>query len=165
MPGERQVKEIMASVRNYSTVLADAPLKEAVEALQDSLHQQEGIWYGFHSVVVLDNRQKLVGLLTLRSVLKAVEFLAISSRQQLKGSSWGWYFTNRVQKETGLRVKDVMRPLGLVTVKVDDTVWDAALKMLTYRVNSIPVLDGGRVAGIVRTIDVFQVIGELLADE
>ncbi|OAT80817.1 CBS domain-containing protein [Desulfotomaculum copahuensis] len=164
MPSDRRVREIMVSLRDYSAVQAEAPLAEAIRALRESLHQEGRVWYGFHSVLVLDHRQQLVGLLTLRSLLRAIELAELRHDSQLKGSSWGWYYANRVQKNSGLRVKDIMRPLTLATVESEETVFQAAVKMVAHRVNSLPVLEKGRVTGIVRTIDVFQVIGELLSD-
>lgn len=164
MPG-RLVKEIMVPLNNYSTVLIDAPLKEAMDALHDSLHQYKRIWYGYHSLLVVNHQKELVGLLTLRTILKATMFLELKHNQQLRGSSWGWYFIAQHQKKEGIRVKDVMRPLKLITIRAEDTVLQAAIKMVIHRINSLPVLDEGRVVGIVRTFDVFQVIGELLSDQ
>ncbi|RJQ24773.1 MAG: CBS domain-containing protein [Peptococcaceae bacterium] len=163
MPSDRRVKEIMVPLNDYSTVLIDAPLKEAIDVLNDSLHQYERIWYGYHSLLVINPQKELVGMLTLRTILKAAMLLELKQHQQLRGSSWGWYFAAQHQKKTGIRVKDVMRPLKLVTARAEDTVFTAAVKMVTHRINSLPVLDKNHVVGIVRTFDVFQVIGELLA--
>jgi len=164
MPGERKVREIMISLRDYSTVQAEAPLGEAIKALQESLHQDGRVWYGFHSVLVLDREQRLVGLLTLRSLLKAIELAALHRDALLRGASWGWYFAGRVHRQSGVRVRDIMRPLSLATIESEETVFQAAVKMVAHRVNSLPVLEKGRLVGIVRTIDIFQLIGELLAD-
>jgi len=99
-----------------------------------------------------------------RSILKAVVFWELQQNSQLRGSSWGWYFTEKLQKKKGIRLKDVMRPLRLITIEAKDTVLQAAIKIITHRINSLPVLDNGKVVGIVRTFDIFQVIGELLFD-
>ncbi|HHW42873.1 CBS domain-containing protein [Desulfofundulus thermobenzoicus] len=159
----RKVREVMIPIHDYSTVRWDAPLKEAVEILRSSLHREGRVWYGFHSIAVLDGNQHLVGLLTLRSLLKTLQFHAISRDAWLKGSSWGWYFAHRYHRQAGIRVKDIMRPLALATIQADDTVFQAAVKMITHRVNSLPVLEKRKVVGMVRTIDVFNLIGELLA--
>ncbi|MGQ9824049.1 MAG: CBS domain-containing protein [Desulfotomaculales bacterium] len=57
-----------------------------------------------------------------------------------------------------------MSPLAGPAAIAEETVLSAALKMLASRVNSLPVLEDGQVIGIIRTIDIFQVIGELLAE-
>ncbi|MCL4440514.1 MAG: CBS domain-containing protein [Firmicutes bacterium] len=55
-----------------------------------------------------------------------------------------------------------MRATKIVFVDVEDDLYRAVDLFLTKKVNSLPVLEKGKLIGIIRTIDVFGVIGMLL---
>ncbi|HHW42874.1 MAG TPA: CBS domain-containing protein [Desulfotomaculum sp.] len=153
------VKEVMVPVEDYSTIHEEATIKEAVAALRSSFHKKGGAVYGHHSLIVLDDRGQLVGLLTLRSLLSAVSVRALVEDVWIKTESWSWYFLNQLQEQAQIKVKEIMRPIEVVTVKPEENVLQAAMLLYTYQVNSLPVLDRGKVVGILRTIDVFGFVG------
>ncbi len=166
MPARRKVREIMVPVTAYPRVHEDASLHEVVDLLRESAPPEKGAWHGYQSVLVYDRRGALVGLLTLRGLLKLVRLRHLDRDLRVLGASWGAYYWQWYRETRGLRVRDIMRPVRAVTVRADDTVLRAALIMLWRHFNSLPVVDDGIVVGMVRLLDVFWVLGELLeADE
>ena len=161
MPITRQVKNIMVPIEEYPVVDEGATVLEAVMRLRDSFHQMDGTWYGFQSLMVLNEKGKLTGILTLRSLLVALrlrEFI----EHILNGDPTGLFFTPHLIKDTKITVVKIMRPINLVTVQEDDIIMEALLKIIKYKINSLPVLSGTRPVGVVRTIDLFWFVGELL---
>lgn len=59
---------------------------------------------------------------------------------------------------SGMRVSDVMTK-GARTISPDDTVEEAAALMTRHRINRLPVLDGGRLVGIVTRGDIIAGLG------
>jgi len=161
---DRRVKEIMVPIRDYPTVQADVSLREAAATINAHLKRDGGVWHEFRSVMVVDDGGRMIGVLTLRTVLRAVLYAAGKGDPALEGSSWGGFMLRNVQRKGGPKVREVMRPAILIAVGPEDSVWEAALKMARNRINSLPVVDQGRPVGIVRSLDVFWFISELLED-
>lgn len=68
-------------------------------------------------------------------------------------------FVKRIAAEE----KELSEPIGqvmsspLISVKLDDTVWDAAEVMKTKNVHKIPVRDGNDIVGIVTATDLVKI--------
>lgn len=150
----------MVPIGDYYTVSEDATLYEAIKVLRSSFHRDGKAWYGHRSVIVLGNGGQLVGILSLRGLLKAAGLRELDNDPDFRAESWGWYYVSRLRSESRLRVRDVMRHLAVATVDVADSVSKAAMALLKHRVNSMPVLSKGKLVGIVRTMDIFMVMGE-----
>ncbi len=160
MSGEKTAGDIMVPIDDYCTVSEDATLHEAIKVLRSSFHRDKRAWYGHRSVVVLGRGGELVGILSLRDILKAAGLRQEDDDPDFKAESWGWYYVNRLRTQAKIRVRDIMRPLAVATVNDGDSVAEVALALLKHRVNSLPVLKKGRLVGMVRTLDVFMVVGE-----
>ncbi len=156
-----KVKNIMVPIGEYPVIRENAAVAEAIKALGSSFHERGGIWYGFQSLLVLSGRNRLVGILTLRGLLKAFERKAVYDHL-LKGDPEGLMFVKPFGGGMEITVKDIMRPLRLVTIGHNSSILEAIEIVCRKKVNSLPVMDGKRLVGIVRTIDLFWSVGELL---
>lgn len=156
----KKVSDIMVPLDDYVTISEQSTLYEAIKELQGAMHSKGKAWHGHRSVMVLGKQGNLVGILTMSSLLRAVGIKELDRDPQIKAESWGWYYVDRMRRESGIRVRDIMRPLKLYTVSAEASVLDVALSLLKYRVNTLPVMDKEKPVGIVRTIDVFMVIDE-----
>lgn len=165
MPVRRTVREIMVPIAAYPKVYEDAPLSEVIDLLREYTLPERGAWHGYQSVLVYDRRGTLVGLLTLRGLLRLVRLRHLEKDLRATGASWGAFYWQRHRETRGVRVRDIMRPVRAVTVTAGDTVLKAALIMLWRHFNSLPVVENGHVVGMVRLLDVFWVLGELLASD
>lgn len=161
MPITRLVRDIMVPIEEYPVVYDDAMVLEAIHALRDSSHQKDGTWYGFLSLMVLNRKDELVGILTLRSLLVALQIRDFVEHI-LKGDPTGLFFTPQLQADLRINVRKIMRPLDLITVQEDASIMEALLTIVKNNINSLPVLAGTRPVGVVRTIDLFWFVGELL---
>lgn len=156
----KTAEDIMVAIGDYTTITEDATIFEAIKVLRQTFHRDGKAWYGHRSAVVLDHKGRLTGILTLRGLLKAAGFRELDEDMGIKSESWGWYYTRRLREEMNIKVRDVMRPIALATVKAETPVSDIALALLKHQVNSLPVLKRGELIGIVRTIDIFLVMGD-----
>ena len=160
MAGVKTAEDIMVPIGDYNTISENATLYEAIKVLRGSFHRDGKAWYGHRSVIVLGISGDLVGILSLRSLLKAAGLRKLDNDPDFKAESWGWYYINRLRTQSLMRVRDVMRPLAVATVDAGENVKDVAVSLFKHQVNSLPVLKKGRLVGMVRTLDIFMVIGE-----
>lgn len=161
MPITRLVRSVMVPIEEYPVVYEEAMVIDAIHTLRESFHQKDGTWYGFQSLMVLNEKDELVGILTLRSLLVALKMREFVEHI-LKGDPTGLFFTPRLLGDLRINVRKIMRPLNLLTVQEDASIMEALLTIVKNNINSLPVLSGNRPVGVVRTIDLFWFVGELL---
>lgn len=150
----RKAREIMIPIEQFTTITEDATLHEGIQALRQSLHFEGRPWHGSRILVVLDQNGNLSGILTLRGILTAVGLYELLKDPLFKSESWSWYFLQKLKEGSRMRVRDIMRPYK------DDDLLDVVRAFLKYSVNSLPVLDRGRLLGVVRIVDVFKVLSD-----
>ncbi len=161
MPVTRLVRNIMVPIEEYPVVEEGASVLEAIQKLRESFHQKDGTWYGFQSLMVINGRGELVGILTLKSLLVALR-LREFMEHILNGDPTGLFFTPHLIRDSKITVRKIMRPLNLITVQEDATIMEALLVILKNNINSLPVLSSTKPVGVVRTLDLFWFVGELL---
>jgi acetoin utilization protein AcuB len=132
---------------NPITVLPEATLVEAYELMQD---------HDIRRLLVV-RRTELLGIVTKSDLLRASS--AMSEDDDVK----------RRMSMTGRRVADVMT-YDPVTIDPEDSIQDAAERMLEYQVSGLPVLSGNKPVGIITESDIFRLVveswsSELVAEE
>jgi len=146
----------MVPIPEYSTVSENASVREAINVLKKSFYKDEnGGIVGHRSILVTNKKGELVGIVTLRNILKAV----LTKIDLPDHYLWIYSVSN---SGANMPVKSIMRSAKLAFVDVEDSVYKAIDLLLTKKVNSLPVLEKGKLVGIVRTIDIFGIIGMLL---
>lgn len=158
---DKKVTDVMVPISEYPVIYEDTTVAQAFVVMREFFHQKEGTWYGFQSALVFNTNDDPVGLLTLRGLLKAFKLRAVLDHL-LKGDPAGLFFMPRLYSSLEICTKDIMRPLNLITVQGNSDVFQAILAMSKGNINSLPVLDGDDLVGIVRTIDLFWAVGEFL---
>ena len=117
-----------------TTVSAKTPVMEAMQKLREG---------GYRRLPVMDG-DKLIGIVTDRDLKEATPS---------KATSLSVYELNYLLSK--LLVKDVMvKPV--ITVDADDPIEEAALRMEEHKVSGLPVLEGGRLAGILTITDLLR---------
>ena len=127
---EIRVRDLMS--REPETIAPDAPLGAALAAMR----AQE-----IRHLPVVEPGGRLVGIVTDRDL-----------RQAMLARSHALRDANR-----DLQVQDVMT-CGVVTVEPDATVVRAATLMHERKIGSVPVVEGGRLAGIVTERDLLRAV-------
>ena len=143
-----RVREVMT--RNPLTIDPAAPVATAVAVMRDK---------SIHHLPVVDDAGRLQGMISDRDLRDAVfaptfaEFLSQVARRRLRGVS---------QTLEGLRVRDVMT-WDAVTTGPEALLAQAAAVMFEGRFGSLPVMDGGKLVGIVTERDVLRALAMTLA--
>jgi acetoin utilization protein AcuB len=137
------VRDIMT--RNPITIAPDAPVGTAIAVMVDRK---------IRHLPVVDDSEAVIGIITdrdLRSMAlaPAVEaYLSTAARRRLRGI--GAALEN-------LRVKDVMT-CNPITTKPEVALTQAAALMLEQRIGSLPVIDDGKLVGIVTDRDALKAL-------
>lgn len=161
MPYGQTVENIIVPVHEFPIVREQNVVAEAVQVMRQFFHQRDGTWFGFQAALVLNRKDRLVGLITLRGLLRAFQLQAIQDHL-LKNDATGLFFLNKFNDNLEIVVRDIMRPINLITVQKGSSIFEAVWKMVKRKISLLPVMDGDQLVGMIRTIDVFWVIGELL---
>ncbi len=96
--------------------------------------------------------KELIGIITQSDILRALPGLLDEGDRE-----------TRLMKVTR-KVRDVMT-YDPVTVDPEDTIQEAAERMLEYEVSGLPVISGGRPVGIITESDIFRLVVESWSKE
>lgn len=128
--------------RDPITIAPDASLVTAYELMSENEIRR----------LPVVEKGEMVGIITLSDVLRAMPGL----REDLN-------------TETKLSLTDQTVRLTMtwdpVTVDPEDTIQEAAERMLEYQVSGLPVVSGGRAVGIITESDIFRLVVESWSDE
>ena len=123
--------------KNVVAIDTDASMQDAVRLLRKN---------NIRRLPVM-KRGKLVGIVTnldiSRESASQATMLAINELNYL------------IEK---IRVKEIMTSKDIQTVSPTDTVEAAALKMLEKKIGGLPVMDNGKLVGIITESDIFEVL-------
>ena len=129
------VKNVMTE--NPLTVGPDAPLRQAVNLMRDRK---------IRHLPVVEDGGRLVGMLTDRDVRHAALVPALA--QHLP-----W----ELRRLKSLRIRDVMT-WSVVTTHPEATLAQAGVIMFQRRIGSLPVVEEGRLVGILTETDVLRAL-------
>ncbi|WP_347487955.1 CBS domain-containing protein [Desulfoscipio sp. XC116] len=157
----KTVDQIMVPINDCPVVREADIVAEAIDTMRRFMHILDGTWFGFQAALVLNSRDKLVGLLTLRGLLRAFQLQQIQDHL-LKSDAIGLFFPNKFNDNMQIVVRDIMRPIKTAALNRQSSVFEAVQIMVRKNVNLLPVMDKERMVGMVRPIDLFWVVGEML---
>ena len=153
--GELTVRDIMQG--DVITVRPDATVRELAAIL--AKHKISG-------VPVVDDTGEVLGMVSESDViLQDAEFHFPYYIQFLESVIYLQSFAKfeeRFRKTFGTKVREVMSDKP-VEISPDASVHDAATKMADYRVDRLPVVEGGQLVGIVTRGDIVRAIAECKA--
>ena len=139
------VREIMT--KNVVTISKDDTLLEAAEILRKN---------GISGAPVLNEEGELVGIISEADVLKVLEaerfpfskLFHLLEREDIK---------EELEKATKTRVRDVMSK-NPQTIDADASIYDAASIMHSRGFNRLPVVENGKLVGIVARADILAAL-------
>jgi acetoin utilization protein AcuB len=137
---QSQVADWMRS--EPATIAPTASLADAYDLMQDQSVRR----------LPVVERADFRGIVTQSDILRVIPLMADEGDRETR-----LMMTTR-------RVSDVMT-YDPVTIQSEDTIQDAAERMLEYQVSGLPVLDGRRLVGIITESDIFRLVIEALSDE
>lgn len=153
-----QVKEIMEPVTN-NRLQPDQTLYEAIRTMRETKWLEISV----HGMVVLDKTEKLVGIVSIKDIIRAVVPPYLMSN--LGSFSWDGLLQSRAAKVRELKVNEIMSK-DLVTIKPNHLVIECADLMIAKQLQRLPVVDEqGCVQGIVHIRDVYLAITDFICGE
>lgn len=155
-----KAKDLMIPIQDY--LRPENTLKEAVNLLRTAKRGEERI--GVKGLPVLDEKGKLVGMLSMRDILKVV-FPFYLSMMDLGDFTWEGMVESIARKSSGKLVRDVMSKI-VITVDEDASLMECVDHMIKHNIKRLPVVDkSGKVIGMLYERDVFFAITKAMLEE
>ncbi len=139
-----------AEVRNWMTappvvVTAQTSLLDAYQYMNEN---------DIRRLPVVTRDNMLVGILTMSDIQRTIPLF-------FQGTDLATDLLLNDQKVQQVMTQDP------ITITPDDTIQDAAEMMLEYQISGLPVVENGRVVGVITESDIFRLVvkswGELIA--
>ncbi len=155
-----KAKDLMTPLQEY--LRPDNTLKDAVNLLRTAKRGEERV--GVKGLPVLDENGKLVGMLSMRDILKAV-WPSYMSLMDLGDFTWDGMVESIAKKVADKKVAMVMTR-DVMTVRGDASLMECVDHMIKKNVKRLPVVDKtGKVVGMLYERDVFFAITKAMLEE
>lgn len=170
----KRAGDLMIPLDQYPHLPYWFTLRQAIAEMQTSEFNIRGRKSLPRVILVFDEKYRLLGLVRRRDLLRGLEpsFLANSSVQADKDlldmQMAGAFADASLERVvSGIReraerpVRDVMLPIA-ATADVNDNIMKLIYVMVSNNLHLLPVLKDGSVVGVVRTVDVFDEVAQLV---
>lgn len=155
-----KAKDLMIPIQDY--LRPDNTLKEAVNLLRTAKRGEERV--GVKGLPVLDEKGRLVGMLSMRDILKVV-FPFYMSMMDLGDFTWEGMVESIARRSSDKLIKDVMSKV-VITVDEDASLMECIDHMIKHNIKRLPVVDkSGKVVGMLYERDVFFAITKAMLED
>jgi CBS domain-containing protein len=155
-----KAKDLMAPIQD--SLRPDNTLKEAAILLRTARKGEEKAI--IKGLTVLDRGGRLIGMLSMTDVLKAVH-PAYMSLMNLSNFTWEGMVESLAKSAANNKVEAVMTK-DVITVHEDDPLMECIDLMLKNNIKRLPVLDSSqRVIGMLHETDVFFAIVKAMLND
>jgi len=172
---EKRVMGIMVPLQEYTMVSAEDSVKDAILKLKASfaskLSTSRLMETGHRSVLVMDDKNIVQGILAIRDLLELVlpSYLtapkpSMADSIQYSPMFWQGMFIKEVKQKSEIRIKDVMSPAPL-TIEGTASLMEAAYMMMKNNARRLVVKTAGKVIGVIREQDLFFEMEKILREE
>jgi len=168
MPYEKKVKNLMIPLEDYPHIPYWFTLRQAMAIVREAAIKFEGSFEP-RAVLVFDEKYQLLGILTLRDIIRGLEPRFLKETDLIKADPsltvlMGDLFGPKMKEQSQKPVSEVMSPIK-VTVNGDDPIVKALFLMIKENVGLMPVMMDSKVAGMIRLSDLFTEISKLVLGE
>ena len=155
-----KAKDLMIPIQD--SLSPENTLKDAVNLLRIAKKGEEKV--GVKGLPVIDKEGKLVGMLTMTDILKAVH-PSYMSLMNLSNFTWDGMVESLAKSVADKKVATVMSK-EVFTVNEDDPLMECVDLMIKNNIRRLPVIDkAGKVVGMIYERDVFFVIVKAMLDD
>lgn len=155
-----KAKDLMVPIQDY--LKPENSLKEAVNLLRTATRGQQQ--FGVMGLSVLDERGKLVGMLSMTDILRAV-YPSYMSMMNLGDFTWDGMLESLACQAGDKKVGDLMTR-KVITVQEDDPLMECVDHLLKGHIRRMPVMDKmGKVIGMLYLRDIFFAVTRAMLDE
>jgi CBS domain-containing protein len=160
-----QVKDLMIPLEDYPHIPYWFTLRQAMAIVREAAIKFEGAFEP-RAVLVFDEKYQLMGMLTLRDIIKGLEpkFLQETSLVKMDPNLTvllGDLLGPNMKTASQRPVSEVMSPIK-VTVDGSAPIAQALYLMIQANVGLMPVIQAGKVAGMIRLSDLFNEITKVV---
>lgn len=178
----KKVKDLIIPLKDCATTHVDKPLKEAIAEMKTVFCEVESgkcTEGGHRTCLVLDNNEKLVGIVDFQAILRILipeiagslsqklEALGVSIAFAEGGASHldesNQKFVARVNKNAETRIGEIMLKLRGKNASPEMGLVDALKLMHRNKVTTLPVFENDNLVGILRDSDLFLSTAEILS--
>jgi len=169
MQKNRKVGDLKIDIFDYPHMPYWFTVKQAIGIMQKLMTESVTCLYPF-AILVFDEKYNLMGTVTMKDVLKGLEpkFLSPTTRAQGYAESteslsivWDTLISDKSRELAERPVGDVMvRIEGQVSS--DDPVTKAAFLMISQNTMLLPVIDEGKITGMIRMKEVFEELSKVV---
>ena len=165
MSNTKRVKELMIPLEDYPHIPYWFTLRQAMAIVREAAIKFEGSFEP-RAVLVFDEKYQLMGMLTLRDIIKGLEPRFMHETALVKGDPnltvlMGDLFGPGMREASQKPVSEVMSPIK-VSVQGSDPIAKALFLMIKEGVGVMPVIQDSKVAGMVRLSDLFKEISDMV---
>ncbi len=154
-----RVKDIMEPLIDYLS--PDNTLKEAVNKMRVSRRSEKEI--GVKGMIVLDQDKKLVGIVSIKDILRTM-IPAYMSYTELGEFTWDGMLENMAKRVADKKVNEFMTK-NVITVHEEDPLMECADVIVRHNLQRLPVVDKSKnVVGMVYVRDLYYAIVKTLLD-
>ena len=169
---DRKVKDIMIPISEYATVKHDASLIDAIMTLEMTRKKTLGKKDHYRAVLVVDDRNRIIGKIGYLSFLKAMEpnynkptmedaLIRVNLHPDFiddlmeNFNLWEEDFLDICSRANTVKVTEAMKPVE-ENIDADASLVDAMHKLIVWNTMSLLVQDKGEITGIIRLSDVYE---------
>lgn len=165
MPYDKKVRDLMIPLEDYPHIPYWFTLRQAMAIVREATIKFEGTFEP-RAVLVFDEKYQLMGMLTLRDIIKGLEPRFLKESALIKADPsltvlMGDLFGPGLKEASQKPVSEVMSPIR-VTARADDPIAKALALMILQNVGMMPVMQDNKVAGMVRLSELFQEISKIV---
>jgi len=156
----KKAKDIMIPLYNY--LKQDNTLKEAANLLRTAKRSDNRV--GVKGLPVLDENGKLIGMLSMRDILRAVypEYMYLMNLGEF---TWDGMVEDLAKKAADYKVSDYMSK-DVITVRENCPLMECVDRLIKNKVQRLPVIDkSGKVVGMLYHRDIFYAIAGAMLDD
>ncbi|MCF8010989.1 MAG: CBS domain-containing protein [Clostridiales bacterium] len=160
MPTDKSIINLMIPIHECPTVSPEDTIKRAVALLKKGTEQEH------QYVLVMGTGKQPTGLLSRRLLLSTLEPEFVVTDRWALPVFWNGFFTEKCQEEAKKKVKNIMRPINLLTIEIDAPIIKAVHVMVSNHVGLLPVMKENKVLGILRIREIFyELAGHITESE
>jgi len=168
MPYHKTAKDLMIPLEDYPHIPYWFTLRQAMAIVREAAIKFEG-QFEPRAVLVFDEKYQLMGILTLRDIITGLEPKSLQETILIKMDPsltvlMGDFCGPKMKEQSQRPVSEVMSPVK-VTVNAEDPITKPLYLMIKENAGLIPVMQGGKVAGMLRLSDLFGEISKMVLGE
>ncbi len=165
MPKQKSAEELMIRLEDYPHIPYWFSLRQAMAIVREAAIKFEG-QFEPRAVLVFDEKYQLMGILTLRDIIKGLEPRFLHETALIKADPslavlLGDLFGPGLKEASQKPVSEVMSPIK-VTIQGNDPIAKAVFLMIKENVGLMPVIQDSKVTGMIRLSDLFGEISNLV---